>query len=1038
MGRMIFFTVLSISLLIIFCFAIEEDHTGTSLDEYQLHSNDDNLTKEGTITPFHPPTHLNWQKELGGDVSWIHHGADGRTYYTAEDGYLRCVDQKGDEDWRVLLEYSNYMEEPYICANGTSFFILNGYLNRISEDGTVLWELNIHTRADPVLSTFDRTFVIREGEHSIHKVSMEGEVLWTYELEYEMSYNFKHYSHRPRADYNDFRIMETYVIENGEIFFTKSQWREGYENSSVMRLSPDGEMLNEYPLETEAYPRFQPLPDGSILELAGYIESDENRIYRLSPDGERRKLFSSFGFIEIEQFSPDGYDYIVTERIDHVRKWFHLLSVEEERIIDSYEPDGIISIIDVDPEEGEVVFFFVDEDDEIFIGKVGNDLNLLYEFPIEEEDPYYISYIPDDRYITIRNETILHCLDRRGDIIFEYDLDLSETGYHLGYYYQTMHPTYDPDGNIYTFDRDGLICLDDEGALLWRNDPGGVLYADPVEDILGRIIIATRNGRVACMSKQGDILWDHYMDGSVHSTPVITDDGSVLICDIAGELCSLSQNGSLQWNISLHERINKDLRISSDGNMIAVSDNIVYSIKPNGTVNWTHVIADRIRSSPMTDIPGMMVLPTSGNLTCFSEYGTVIWHAPATELDLRSSPVLGPDGFLYVGGRDIGIFDIDGNPRRTITLESHHRDIEYLAFSEDGRILAVEDHGDLTSYWPNGTMSWTLDTESTKATKPMVDSSGNIIFKSFSLYCLSPDGDILWRYVPSHSRASTSLTGSRPVLMDNGDIVFCHSKIISLNQSGVSNTFEPPEIRDLELNENSLDFVWEFETPPDGTMVDGYRIYHSDDGTKPTPLLEISHLWGFLDGSKDLPTGYYFVSSFNSNGGSDLAGPVVISTWERPWYPDPPENITLDEGYDYIEISWDPPEDDGGSPITNYLIFRSDDRENYTLIAKPGPDSGSYRDSGLDPNRWYYYRIGAENEEGYRFNETVFHEYTYYDRPIDNVPVRVFTVCGLPLILFISMVVGFYFYLKKNRKTGPVWHDGGPVDFSKGGEAAGG
>ena len=151
-------------------------------------------------------------------------------------------------------------------------------------------------------------------------------------------------------------------------------------------------------------------------------------------------------------------------------------------------------------------------------------------------------------------------------------------------------------------------------------------------------------------------------------------------------------------------------------------------------------------------------------------------------------------------------------------------------------------------------------------------------------------------------------------------------------------------------------------------------------------------------------------------------------------HPGPPENISLEEGYDYIVISWDPPENSGREKISNYVILRSIDNQNYTLIAEPDGSERSYRDSGLETNRWYYYRIGAENKEGISYNTSVFYEYTYYKSPIgNNIPIRIFTVCGLPLVFFTVVVVIFYFTLKKLRKAGPRWHDGGPVDFSKGG-----
>lgn len=66
-----------------------------------------------------------------------------------------------------------------------------------------------------------------------------------------------------------------------------------------------------------------------------------------------------------------------------------------------------------------------------------------------------------------------------------------------------------------------------------------------------------------------------------------------------------------------------------------------------------------------------------------------------------------------------------------------------------------------------------------------------------------------------------------------------------------------------------------------------------------------------------------------------------------------------------VEFKWKPPKDDGGCPITNYIIQRQQVGRNKWLNLSEIPGSNpSYKDSDVDPGRRYSYRISARNAEG--------------------------------------------------------------------------
>ena len=116
-------------------------------------------------------------------------------------------------------------------------------------------------------------------------------------------------------------------------------------------------------------------------------------------------------------------------------------------------------------------------------------------------------------------------------------------------------------------------------------------------------------------------------------------------------------------------------------------------------------------------------------------------------------------------------------------------------------------------------------------------------------------------------------------------------------------------------------------------------------------------------------------------GSSQVTGPCfVICEWFAQWQtrnfavvastapppptvPGPPQNPAATGGNTTVDVTWTAPSSDGGSPITNYEIYRGTAPGGEAKVAEVG-NTLTFHDTGLTNGQTYYYKVSAKNAVG--------------------------------------------------------------------------
>jgi outer membrane protein assembly factor BamB len=306
------------------------------------------------------------------------------------------------------------------------------------------------------------------------------------------------------------------------------------------------------------------------------------------------------------------------------------------------------------------------------------------------------------------------------------------------------------------------------------------------------------NSYLFAFKPDGNPKWSFPTTGSIYSSPAIGRGGTIYVFDSYGYLYALTDNGTSatqKWvttagwsTYCCSPAIGRDgtiyiIGIGSDGSKLyAFTDNGTsatqkWTSDPMG--NWT------INSSPVIAPNGTIYVGSEDTkIYAFRDNGTSVtqkWTF-TTGSSIRGSAAIGPDGTVYIGSGDHRLYALKDNGTSVTQKWAFTTGASISsspAIGPDGTIYVGSDDKKLYALTDNGasvTQKWAYGSTGTYLrSSPAIGADGVIYLGSndaYALYAINPNGTHKWRfnlgYTPDPD--DSTVVYSSPVVGPDGTV----------------------------------------------------------------------------------------------------------------------------------------------------------------------------------------------------------------------------------------------------------------------------
>jgi parallel beta-helix repeat protein len=182
----------------------------------------------------------------------------------------------------------------------------------------------------------------------------------------------------------------------------------------------------------------------------------------------------------------------------------------------------------------------------------------------------------------------------------------------------------------------------------------------------------------------------------------------------------------------------------------------------DGSEKWTFSTGSWVRSSPVIGNDGTIYVGSlDNNLYAINPNGTEKWHFTTGD-SVESSPSISNDGTIYMGSYDDNLYAINPNGSEKWHFTTGNDIISSPAIGDDGMIYVGSLDSNLYAIYPNGTEKWHFPCGNLIFSSPAIADDGTIYVGSYNnrLYAINQNGTERWHFTTGNGIYSSPTIGA--------------------------------------------------------------------------------------------------------------------------------------------------------------------------------------------------------------------------------------------------------------------------------------
>jgi len=226
-------------------------------------------------------------------------------------------------------------------------------------------------------------------------------------------------------------------------------------------------------------------------------------------------------------------------------------------------------------------------------------------------------------------------------------------------------PALGTNGWVYVASQGGPLYAVTNGTIVWQREMGGTFRCSPVIGPDGTIYAGGNQRWLRAFRPDGQELWGRELDASVFGLALDAD--ATIHAAVGRWLVAVTRTNTLRWTYDSGGGVLSGSPVlAADGTVYVTStQGFLHAVRPDGTRRWRFRTAGIPYSTPAIASDGTLYFGTEDRvLHGVGPDGVERWRHEASASLSSSSPLLTPEGWLYVGGgqRTLRWFDTQTPP----------------------------------------------------------------------------------------------------------------------------------------------------------------------------------------------------------------------------------------------------------------------------------------------------------------------------------------------------------------------------------------